>query len=149
MGANHVVRREIINEIGAHDEKFGPGELIEGAGADLDLTYKILKNGYSIVYDPNAIVAHHHPDSLKELRSKLFLYGISDTAIHMKFLIEFKDIRSLFQLIYRPAQNLWRMFKSLLGKYPLSADMLMAGIIGNLIGPIKYIKYKNYFNKSK
>lgn len=36
MGANHMVKREVLLEIGAHDERFGPGEVIEGAGADLD-----------------------------------------------------------------------------------------------------------------
>lgn len=144
MGANHVVKREVLNEIGAHDERFGPGEPIGGAGADLDLTYKVLKHGHTVIYDPEAVVAHHHPDSLDELRSKLFVYGISDTAIHTKFLMEFGDIRSGFQLIYRPAQNAGRMLKSLVGKYPLPADILLAGIAGNLVGSIEYFKHRNH-----
>lgn len=143
MGANHVVKKDVLVEIGAHDERFGPGELIGGAGADLDLTYKVLKHGYTVIYDPTAVVAHHHPDSLSELKSKLFVYGISDTAIHTKFLMEFGDIRSGFQLIYRPAQNAGRMLKSLVGKYPLPADILLAGIAGNMIGALEYFKYKN------
>ncbi len=144
MGANHVVRKDVLDEIGAHDERFGPGEPIGGAGADLDLTYKVLKHGYTVIYDPTAVVAHHHPDSLSELKSKLFVYGISDTAIHTKFLVEFKDWRSFFQLIYRPSQNAGRMIKSLAGKYPLPADILLAGIAGNLIGPIEYFKHRNH-----
>ncbi len=148
MGANHVVRRGVLNEVGVHDERFGPGEPIGGAGADLDLTYKVLKHGYTVIYDPNAVVAHPHPDSLDELKSKLFVYGISDTAIHAKFLIEFRDIRRGFQLIYRPAQNAGRMLKSLVGKYPLPADILLAGIAGNLIGGVEYLKYRKHPKKT-
>lgn len=144
MGANHIIKRDVLNEVGAHDERFGPGEPIGGAGADLDLTYKVLKYGYTVIYDPTSVVAHHHPDSLEELKSKLFVYGISDTAIHTKFLMEFRDVRSLFQLVYRPAQNTGRMLKSLVGKYPLPANILLAGIAGNLIGTVEYFKHKDY-----
>ncbi len=143
MGANHVIRREVLNEIDGHDERFGPGEPIGGAGADLDLTYKILRRGYTVIYNPAAVVAHYHPDTLEELKSKLFVYGISDTAIHTKFLVEFGDMRSLFQLIYRPSQNAGRLLKSLIGKYPLPADILLSSIAGNLIGSYEYFKHRN------
>ncbi|MCA9379010.1 glycosyltransferase [Candidatus Dojkabacteria bacterium] len=144
MGANHIAKREVLTHVQGHDERFGPGQVIGGAGADLDLTYKVLMNGYRIIYDPTAVVAHSHPESLEELRSKLFTYGISDTAIHMKFLLEFGDARSLFQIAYRPGQNAIRLIKSLLGKYPLPPDILLAGIIGNLIGPYEYMKYRKH-----
>lgn len=143
MGANHVVRREVLNKVGLHDERFGPGQPIGGAGADLDLTYKVLMHGHSIVYDPTAVVGHHHPESMDELRSKLFVYGISDTAIHTKFLMEFGDIRGLFQIFFRPGQNTHRMIKSLLGRYPLPADVILSSIAGNVVGPIEYFKHRN------
>ncbi len=144
MGANHVVKREVLQEIEGHDERFGPGEPIGGAGADLDLTYKVLQHGHTVVYDPTAVVAHHHPDTMEELKSKLYVYGISDTAIHTKFFVEFGDARSLFQLVYRPGQNASRMLRSLAGRYPLPANILLAGIAGNLIGPYEYFKHRNH-----
>lgn len=143
MGANHIVKRDILQEVGAHDERFGPGQAIEGAGADLDLTYKVLKAGHKVVYDPEALVAHFHPEDLSELRSKMYSYGISDTAIHAKFLMEFHDVRSLFQIAYRPGQNTYRLLKSVLGKYPLPPDIIIASILGNLVGPFAYLRNLN------
>jgi glycosyltransferase involved in cell wall biosynthesis len=92
MGANHIMRASVLEHIGGHDERFGPGQVIPGAGADLDLSYKVIQHGYTAVYDPEAVVEHVHPEEFEELREKMFQYGISDTAIHLKFFAEYGDI---------------------------------------------------------
>lgn len=138
VGTNYAIRRKVFEEIGGYDERFGPGGLIGGAGADLDIAYKVLMNGYRAIYDPRAVIAHQHPKSLAELNFKLFVYGISDTAIHTKFWIEYKDIRSFFQIFYRICQNFGRLIKSVFGLYPLPPSLLISSIKGNLIGPFKY-----------
>lgn len=138
MGANHLVRKSALDAVGAHDARFGPGCSVGGASADHDLTYKILRCGYQVIYDPEAKVAHRHPEDMADLRSRIFNYGIADTAIHTKFLVEYRDLRSAGQLIYRPAQQFWRLVRSIVGKYPLPADVLLLGIIGNVIGPFAY-----------
>lgn len=142
MGANHVMRTSVLKSIGAHDERFGPGQAIPGAGADLDLSYKVLRNGYKAVYDPEAIVAHEHPDSFEELSEKMYQYGISDTAIHMKFFMEFGDVRSLMQVFFRIGQNLNRMRKSIQGRYPLPAYVLAESVKGNIVGPLWYFRHR-------
>lgn len=143
MGANHIMRKAALDEIGAHDERFGPGQSIPGAGADLDLSYKLLQHGFRGIYDPEAVAAHVHPESFEELREKMYQYGISDTAIHAKFFAEFGDVRSFFQLFFRTGQNMNRLRKSLIGRYPLPANVLLQSIRGNIVGPLWYLRHRH------
>jgi len=149
VGTNYVIRNKVLKEIGGYDERFGPGGLIGGAGADLDIGYKVLRNGYQAVYDPRAVIAHQHPTSMFDLRSKLFTYGISDTAIHTKFWVEFGDIRGFFQIFYRTFQNFGRMIRGFLGLYPLPPRVIWESIRGNIVGPVKYFSlcYPIWSNK--
>lgn len=142
MGANHVVRRSVFETIGLHDERFGPGQNIPGAGADLDLTYRVLRAGYAVVYEPCSAVYHRHPESFSELKARLYEYGIGDTAVHCKFLFEFGDWRSFLQLFYRPSQNLVRALGNLFGKYPLPASCSLYSIVGNFAGPVFYLRHR-------
>jgi len=137
-----LMPRMVLEKIGFHDERFGPGAFIDGAGGDLDIPYRVLKEGYRVIYDPRAVIAHEHPKQFSSLKRKMFSYGISDTAIHMKFLFEFKDIRSFFQIFYRIGQNISRFLKSFVGSYPLPPEVAFASILGNLVGPFKYIQAK-------
>jgi glycosyltransferase involved in cell wall biosynthesis len=141
-GSNHIMPRKVIKEIGYHDERFGPGAFIDGAGGDLDITYKVLRKGYKVIYEPRAVIGHQHPTSFSLLRRKMYTYGISDTAIHLKFFLEFGDIRSLFQVPYRLYQNTSRFLRSYAGSYPLPPSVAFASILGNLMGPVKYFQLK-------
>lgn len=149
MGANHIMRKIVLDEIGGHDERFGPGQVLPGAGADLDLSYNVLRLGYTAIYDPEAVVGHNHPDNYDELKSKMFQYGISDTAIHTKFFAEYGDIRSLFQVFFRTGQNLNRMRKGAQGKYPLPPEILWESVKGNLVGPFKYIRHRHTTKRTR
>lgn len=142
MGANHIVRRSVFDVIGPHDERFGPSQTIPGAGADLDLTYRVLRAGYDVVYEPRSATYHRHPASFEELKQRLYEYGVGDTAIHTKFLFEFGDWRSLCQIFYRPGQNLYRCLSSLAGHYPLPASCSLYSVAGNMKGPFSYLKHR-------
>jgi len=141
-GSNHIMPRKVLEEIGFHDERFGPGAFVNGAGGDLDITYRVLKRGYTVIYDPKAVIGHEHPTTFPSLRNKMFSYGISDVAIHLKFLFEFGDIRSFFQVFYRIGQNTSRFLRSFTGSYPLPPHVALASILGNLVGPLKYLELR-------
>jgi GT2 family glycosyltransferase len=138
-GANNMIPKAVFQSIGGHDELFGAGSAI-GHGESLEICYKIMKYGYVSIYDPSAIVYHQHPADLESLRLKLFRYGIGDTAVHMHFFWEYHDMRSLLEsLIARQIQISSRLLMSLIGKYPLSKDLLLAQMAGNAIGPFAYV----------
>jgi O-antigen biosynthesis protein len=56
-GNNFAVRLEWFRRIGGCDERLGPGSPAQG-GVDMDLFYRLLREGARIRYAPDAIVYH-------------------------------------------------------------------------------------------
>jgi len=142
-GANSMVPKKIINKIGGYSLLFNHGAGIIGHGASLEFGYKIIKAGYELYYDPEAIVFHNHPRSNRDLKKKLFYYGIGDTAIHIYFFLKYLDFRSLFWA-YGGHQFyiIGNMIKRILGKHPLPLNYLFYSLTGSSIGAILFlIKY--------
>ena len=67
---NFCAKRNILVDLGGFDTtyRFASGE-------DNDLSYKILKAGYKIYFDPDAIVDHHHPDEVWGYLKSQFRHG--------------------------------------------------------------------------
>lgn len=76
---NMVLSRTAVLAAGAFDERFGPGEAAE----DNDFSYRWLRSGQTIVFEPALVVWHHDwrsPQQLDELyvryaRGQGFLYA--------------------------------------------------------------------------
>ena len=58
-GCNMAFRRDVFERIGPFDPAFGKGRRI-GSAEDLDLMYRALRRGLSIVYLPHVVVRHAH-----------------------------------------------------------------------------------------
>lgn len=59
MGANMAFRREVFDRVGSFDVRLGAGTFFAG-GEDIELFYRALKAGYTLVYAPNVVVYHNH-----------------------------------------------------------------------------------------
>lgn len=57
IGANLVVRREVVERIGGFDESLGPGSRFR-SGDDWELAYRALRAGFAIVQDPANVIVH-------------------------------------------------------------------------------------------
>jgi GT2 family glycosyltransferase len=78
-GGNFAVRHAAIERAGGFDERLGPGT--DGASAeDLDVLYRLLRDGSRIRYDPRAIV-YHELQSAGRRRQKRMLYGLGLGAV--------------------------------------------------------------------
>jgi GT2 family glycosyltransferase len=135
--ANAAFRASIFShpQIGLMDEALGPG-MPSGAGEDTYLFYKVLKAGYTIVYEPAAWVWHKHRRELPELRRQLFNYSKGHVAYHLTTLLRDGDFRAVINLaVLTPGHHLRRALRRLFGRsdYPLSLILLEAA--GNLAGP--------------
>lgn len=71
-GANMAFRRELFEAVGYFDERLDVGKA--GCSGDSELWYRILANGFTIEYNPLAVVGHKHRDSIKGLRRQLYAY---------------------------------------------------------------------------
>jgi len=135
--ANAAFRSNIFNhpEIGLMDEALGPGTPT-GVGEDTYLFYKVLKAGYTLVYEPSAYVWHKHRCDMTGFRRQIYHYSKGHVAYHLTTLLCDHDLRALIRLgLELPRYHFGRIKKWLLGArtYPLSLTLLE--IAGNMAGP--------------
>lgn len=135
--ANAAFRASIFGhpQIGLMDEALGPG-MPSGVGEDTYLFYKVLKAGYSIVYEPEAWVWHKHRRDMPALKQQIFNYSKGHVAYHLTTLFCDGDWRALLNLAFLlPGTHLRRALRCLLGQsdYPLS--LILLEVTGNLLGP--------------
>lgn len=84
-GANLAVSREAMDRVGEFDEALGAGTKTKG-GEDLDIFVRVLRAGFTIAYEPAALVWHQHRADDDALRSQLYGYGTGLTAYLTKYL---------------------------------------------------------------
>lgn len=86
-GANMAFSMEAIRRIGGFDPALGAGTLARG-GDDLASFLAVVKAGYQLVYEPEAIVWHHHRRDEKGMRQQAFGYGVGLGAYLTKLIID-------------------------------------------------------------
>ena len=66
-GGSGIFRKEVLTRLGYFDEKLFSPFYWE----DVDLGYRALKRGYKLIWEPGAIVIHHHESTAKKISKKL------------------------------------------------------------------------------
>ncbi|HEY4415312.1 MAG TPA: glycosyltransferase [Verrucomicrobiae bacterium] len=112
-GSSLAFRREAFQKLGGFDVRFGAGAPLKGCD-DLEMLYRILKSGHSIVYEPAAIVKHKHRltsdaehnngarsqdtqnTSADEVFKTRYVYSFSGAA----FMREFRNNPQMFFMFY-------------------------------------------------
>ena len=103
--------------------------------------YRVLKAGYTLVYEPAAYVWHKHRRDMPALRRQIFGYSKGHVAYHLTTLFRDHDLRALLRLgLHLPRWHLRQIYRHIKGflrgkrqDYPLSLTLLE--IAGNLAGP--------------
>lgn len=78
-GANMAFRATALRAAGGFDPATGTGTPARG-GDDLYAFVTILAEGHRLRYTPDALVWHHHRETLQDLRSQAYGYGAGLTA---------------------------------------------------------------------
>lgn len=134
--ANAAFRATIFSHphIGLMDEALGPG-MPSGVGEDTYLFYKVLKAGYTLVYQPYAFVWHKHRQDMDSLRHQLYNYSKGHVAYHLTTLLNDGDFRALVRILVElPLIHLSRIYYRLRGwtDYPIS--LVLLEVTGNFAG---------------
>lgn len=112
-GVNYSIRKKILEEVEGFDENFGPNKKnkIQVYGDDSDLTIRVKKEKYKIIYNPKVIVYHPvNPERLKLdfLKKRFFSEGYTDCLLFLKhnkvnffnrikiFINKFKELLIIF-----------------------------------------------------
>ena len=135
--ANAAFRADIFTHprIGLMYEALGPG-MPSGNGEDIYLFYKVLRAGYTLVYQPEASVWHKHRREMRDLRHQLYSYSKGHVAYHLTTLLRDHDVRALVTLAIRiPGGYLWRILERLTGKTAYPLGLTLIEIAGQLAGP--------------
>lgn len=136
--ANAAFRATLFHHpaIGMLDEALGAG-MPSGCSEDTDLFYRVLKQGYTVLYEPTAYVWHNHRRTPQALRKQLYNYSKGGVANQLVILFRDKDLRALYRILVElPKVHWWRIKQRLLGKSDYPLWLLTIEILGNLMGPL-------------
>lgn len=71
-GANMAFRRSVFERVGLFDERLGAGA--SGCSEDSELWYRLIAAGGACLFEPRAVVVHHHREQWAELRRQVRAY---------------------------------------------------------------------------
>jgi GT2 family glycosyltransferase len=91
-GANMAFRRSLFGRIGPFDPALDVGTPTRGGG-DLEMFFRVLKEGHALVYEPRAIVRHRHRQSMEALRRQIADHGVSFSAYLVRSAMAYPDER--------------------------------------------------------
>lgn len=76
-------RKSVLDSLEGFDENLGRGTPQRG-GEDVDMYYRILRGGYSIVYEPRSVAYHDHKHSLNQMFDQAYSNGCSNAMLFKK-----------------------------------------------------------------
>ncbi len=121
--------------IGLLEESLGPGTPT-GVGEDTYIFYKILKEGFTIVYEPKAFVWHKHRRDTRSFKRQIYNYSKGHVAYHLSTFLRDGDLRGLWRVFFElPGTNLKQAWKHLSGRIALPPYVTFYQVLGNLAGP--------------
>lgn len=134
-GCNMAFRREILLKLGGFDEALDTGTPLPGGG-DLDIFYRVIRAGYSLVYEPQYLVFHQHRREKEKLRRQYWSWGLGFMAFVIKSYQSDPPQRSqLRRLILWWFKNQLRQIRERLrGRHPLPMPMLLSELWGGVVG---------------
>jgi len=85
VGANMAFRRAALDRIGGFDVALGAGTPTSAGEDTLALTLVLLE-GFEIIYEPSALMWHHHRKDMPSLNKQLHGYSVGLTAFYAALL---------------------------------------------------------------
>ncbi len=134
--ANAAFRASIFHDpdIGMMDESLGAGSPT-GCSEDTYAFYKVLKAGFTILYEPQAYVWHKHRRTMAAFRNQLYAYSKGGVAYHMTLFLNDGDWRGLFRIFFElPMGYVWRLNEWLHGRTAYSPSFILLEMRGNVAG---------------
>ncbi len=139
-GANMAFRRTLFGQIGMFDEALDVGTITNGGG-DIEMFFRVLHEGYTLIYEPRAIVHHYHRAKYSGLRRQIADNGVGFTAYLVRTAMHYPAERisiSRFWLRRLFGWHLIRLINSYRGKEKFPRDLIKAELWGYLIGLRRY-----------
>lgn len=139
-GANMAFRRNVFDRIGTFDPALDVGTPTNGGG-DLEMFFRVLKEGGTLVYEPSAVVRHRHRRTYEALRTQLANNGIGFYAYLVRSARQYPDERAAFLRLgvwWFWKWNLGRLARSFVTPSAFPRDLILAELLGSITGLRRY-----------
>ncbi len=138
-GMNMAIRRDLILSLGLFDAELDRGTRAI-TGGDTYAFYRLLADGYRIVYVPEAVVRHVHRAELDDVRATIFGYGVGVSAFLTRCVFRHRDLQAARTWVSWFKRHLLKqLVRTLLrrpGRFPLR--IVLTEIRGAVAGPFAY-----------
>ncbi|GAB4192423.1 MAG: hypothetical protein OHK0022_06620 [Roseiflexaceae bacterium] len=139
-GANMSFRRSFLEQIGGFDPALDVGTVTNGGG-DLEMFFRVLKEGGTLVYEPQAIVFHRHRRDYAKLHTQIANNGVGFYAYLVRSALAYPSERTA--LIRTGVWWLWywnilRLLRSFVTPSRMPRDLIWAELWGSLVGLSRY-----------
>ncbi|MFO7985002.1 MAG: glycosyltransferase [Desulfatiglandaceae bacterium] len=141
-GANMAFRRSIFGRIGGFDPALDVGTVSCGGG-DLEILFRVVQEGHTLVYEPNAVVRHVHRRGYKVLKNQIRNWGTAFVAYLMRSAIAYPEARykiGRFTVRWFVGRHLIRVLKNPRGPKHVPLNLMWAELSGSLSGLFAYQK---------
>ncbi|MEP7088236.1 MAG: glycosyltransferase family 2 protein [Gemmatimonadota bacterium] len=99
-GANMAFRRRLFEEIGPFDPALDVGTPSNGGG-DLEMYFRVLQEGRTLVYEPRAVVRHRHRREAEQLRKQMRDWGTGLFVYMKRSAARYPGERRAFRMLTR------------------------------------------------
>jgi O-antigen biosynthesis protein len=141
-GANMAYRRSLFQQVGYFDPALDVGTVTNGGG-DLEMFFRVLKEGYTLVYEPGAIVRHRHRREYARLQTQIANNGIGLFSYFVRSALAYPEERPAlirFGLWWLWWWNIRRLLLSYIHPSRFPRDLILAELGGSFIGLGRYQK---------
>ena len=136
-GANMAFRKSVLDEIGGFDEVLPTAE-------DIDAFFRVMREGYHLVYEPTAVVRHDHPETYDNLKRRMFTWGHGYVSYLLRIALTdrryrwgaARDIAHWFS--YQMRRRLWPQMR---GRDSYPASLTLREIWGGVTALAGYWRY--------
>jgi O-antigen biosynthesis protein len=139
-GANMAYRRSLFERIGGFDPALDVGTVTNGGG-DLEMFFRVMQEGHTLVYEPNALVRHRHRRDYAQLRTQITNFGIGFYAYLVRNALAYPAQRLAivcFGLWWLWRRHIRRLLISLIRPTFFPRDLILAELCGSFIGLVRY-----------
>lgn len=139
-GANMAYRRSVFDRIGYFDPALDVGTVTNGGG-DLEMFFRVLKEGHPLVYEPRAIVRHRHRRDYASLRTQITNNGVGFYSYLVRSSLAYPEER--LELARLGGWWFWywsvrRLLGSFVRPPATSRDLILTELVGSVQGLFRY-----------
>jgi O-antigen biosynthesis protein len=139
-GANMAYHHRLFDRIGGFDPALDVGTVTNGGG-DLEMFFRVLQEGQTLVYEPSALVRHRHRRDYAQLRTQITNFGVGFSAYLVRSARAYPAQRLAivrFGLWWLWRRHVRRLLISLIRPTFFPRDLILAELCGSFSGLVRY-----------